>query len=184
MKLNPTLLIAPLLAATVHGGAPLFTGELAKKTFMAPLQDKKSSRDNLLPRLRGLQPEPPDLPDPPGEGEPASYCDFLFLLFNAQANAYGFDCDCVSDEEKDTVSCNSRSLTCDKYSVGDVDMICHSDHFTSSVTKGSVSEEGYKVFDFVACSKYEDAPLAPGTSGKRSSILSFSSLIFSFFLSS
>jgi len=119
------LLLPPFLMVAVHcaGFSGAQGGSQLGTNFMAPIPSHF---------LRGLQPDPPDLPDPPddvGEGEPASYCDFLFLLFDAQASAYGFDCDCVSDDEKDTVTCNSRSLTCDALNVGDVDMICHSTHF-------------------------------------------------------
>lgn len=161
MKFTKILVISlASLIIAVHGEDPHSSlVSFPDKTFTAPL--KKSAQRSIPPLLRGLQPEPPDLPDPPGEGEGASYCDFLFLLFEAQANAYGYDCECVSENGTDTVSCNARSLTCDKYGVGEEDLICHSDHFTASTTEGVVGDDEYNVIDFEACATYSDSPYAP-----------------------
>lgn len=172
MKITtPLLIIFPLF---VHGKVPSFvqaSPSLAMKTLMTPLDKTKSAQPDSMPpphlALRGLQPDPPDpptLPSPPGEGEPADYCDFLFLFFEAQANTYGYDCECDSSsvQDKVTISCSARSLVCDEYNVGDVDMICHSNHFTTSTTTGTTgNEQDYTVFDFEACGTYADEPYAP-----------------------
>lgn len=164
MKLSKfSLLLASPLLVAVHGagvGKASGSSQLGTMNFMSPLDDKTT---RVLPHslLRGLQqdtippaptagtispatpPEPPDLPDDVDEdGVQVEYCkSVLYLFLEAQANAAGYDCDCVSDDVKDTVNCTARSMTCDAYNVGDVDMICHYDHSTSSATKGYVDEE-------------------------------------------
>jgi hypothetical protein len=152
------LFLVPGMLAVVHGSPQLD----AAVNFIKPLDKTIGIPPERL--LRGLQPDPPSpppFPDPNEDGELASYCDFLFLFFKAQADAHGYDCECVTDDEKDTVTCKSRKLNCDAYDVGDVQVICHSDHFSSSTTRGTVSSEGYKIFDFQACAKYSDERYAP-----------------------